>query len=229
MMRDIIQSTNFRGTIICQTEPTTLFGRHPEVLQAGELKVKHYHDAPWSERVDGVLQMEAQKRLALLTPGFDIRFVVSHLVSKGLWPSPPHSEMEDDRGTKSHYQGGDLGEARRIWEEYFSKAGTPPSPGEFDEITREVSSLFERLLQRGGKGLVLHMLGTGKVRTVEDSRFPPQQYWAKFRSELPVGSLSSDELEPFSELTPADDSHLDATDAVTFTLGLARRLEMLGL
>lgn len=229
VFEQVVRESAFAGTLICGTEPTSLFGVHERDRErSGEPRIR-LPELTWASRFDARTGIYLQERLAIL--GRDPRMVQRSLLGLRPWPPPERQEDPLDRVSRVTIATEDPETADRRWAALFETGGgRATTPAELQATTEYLSALARQFAARGGHVIFVELPSSGRTRAVEDRRYPRASYWNWFTGHVGGGLAFSvhDDMALEAFRCP-DGSHLDAADAPAFTQALAEALIARGL
>ena len=229
MLEEIVTEWSFAGTILCGTEPTSLFGIHERDRErTGEPRLRLPVER-WDERIAAKARIYLEERIAILAR--DPRAFGGRILGRAPWPPPPREARTIDRVSRASLTGGSIDTAaadERIAGLFESGGGRATTPAELGATVDYLNSLVRRFAARGGRVLWVELPSSGRTRAVEERRYPRAQYWDWFASHIePTGAAitvrDTPELDAFR---CPDGSHLDASSTVPFTRALAATLHV---
>jgi hypothetical protein len=91
----------------------------------------------------------------------------------------------------------------------------------FDENTRSIAAMVERIQGRGGRVVFVAMPSSGLVRDIDERRFPKELFWNRFITIVKAPAVHFEDVAALSRFTCPDGSHLDMRDQMEFTRALA--------
>ncbi len=229
VLEELVKESSFAGTIVCGTEPTSLFGIHERDRErTGEPRLRLPVER-WDVRIASRARMFLEERVSVL--GRDPRTYFRRIAGGAEWPPPPRPARTSDRVSRASLEGGAIDTAaadERIAGLFETGGGRATTPEELAATVGYLNELVRRFAARGGRVVWVELPSNGRTRAVEERRYPRATYWDWFATHIaPAGSAmtvrDSPELNAFK---CPDGSHLDASSAVPFTQRLAPALNL---
>ena len=228
-LEDLAEDESFRGTVLCSGnarmfQPTHLHDQAP--------LVEHYRKS-WGPGEDLGLLLAApfQLNLALLQPHLSAPIVIPTLL-RGERPGVNYVTTQFDRQRIADYSKVDLervieGRMRTLRAEF--KRTTPTSPEQWKKITGRVASHAQRIEERGGRVVFLHLPTRGRYAQIEAEVHPSREFWEVFKRDVGALTLHSSEMPGNESLILSDESHLDYESGERYTRWIARELVARGV
>ena len=223
MLDDLSGETSFAGLVIVDLIPTFIFDetseREEDILQY----IRAYHSAYQSPaRLSEIqLRLYAQIQFTFLNPALSPPRIFS-AAGKGAWPSPFPFSIEANRYTPVKFSGADN---RKLEEKIYRRmltTGRPATEEELKAILERIERAVSRIQQRGGNVILVRFPINGKVRQIEEQRYPRRDYWDALVAGTKAITIHSDDYPSLSNFHCPDGSHLDYRDARRFTTALAQ-------
>jgi hypothetical protein len=233
VLRDIVDNTEFNGTIIVGVTPplffSTTFEKAPPISRAQE-RLDHFYDQTYAQRINHYLSIPLQKNLAFITVAdeswdsdVDLGTLLWNQVQdERAGPKPaPFNQFEDvslDRNVQMTAKAtNDTAYANTIklaWQDLLSGDMPPPDKKSTTEFFLEYAKKFE---EKGGNLILVRCPSDGWFKEIEAMGFPRAEYWDSLviRSKLPA--YHYDDYEQFRDLNLPEWSHLSKEDADFFT------------
>jgi hypothetical protein len=222
----LARETTFAGTVLCGTEPTSLFGIDERDRERTGLPVLRLPSLTWAGWIDARSAVLAQSHLAILSR--DIRAMERPIFGRGAWPAQPPPADPMQRASMRHFTGIDTAAADARWAALFETGGgRSTSPEELAATIAYVRGLVARLARRGGRVVFVELPSNGRTHAVEERRYPRATYWNPFAAQVGAPTLTVRDLPALNAFHCPDGSHLDADDAPAFTGALAAALPLL--
>jgi hypothetical protein len=223
VLEQLARDTRFAGTIVCGTEPTSLFGKYERDHERTQLPLLRLPSATWAGLIDAEAGIVARSHLAIL--GRDIRAMARPILGLGAWPRAELPSNPLLRTSTRHYTGIDTAAADARWARLFETGGGPATtPEELQQTIAHIAGLASLVSQRGGRVLFVDLPSNGRTRAVEQRRYPRARYWDRFVAGVGARALKTGDLASLAAFRCADGSHLDADDAPAFTRALVATL-----
>lgn len=233
VLRDIVDNTEFRGTIFVGVTPplffSTTFDQAPPVSRALE-RLDHYYDQTYAQRLNHYLSVPLQKNLAFVTVADEVwdsdvdlgTLLWKQVRDERAGPKPaPFNQFEDvslDRNvqmsTKATNDTAYANTIKLAWQDMLSGDMPPPDKKSTTEFFLKYAKKFQ---EKGGKLVLVRCPSDGWFKEIEAKGLPRTEYWDSLviRSKLPA--YHYDDYEQFRNLNLPEWSHLSKEDADFFT------------
>ena len=237
-LHDIVENTDFNGTVIVGVTPRLLFSTtFPKAFPWHRIqsKIDFYKDMTYAQKSNYFLSVPLQKNLVLMSADeeewaddIDLKSLLRrvHLGSriKGS-KSPPFYNFGDvspDRNmAMSNRTAIDTAFANsiiRVWN-FFGKAAPPPDK---DATTAYFLKDAKKFIARGGNLILVRCPSSGGNRMAENMFLPRERFWDSLVGVLPVKNYHFEDYNQLKNLTCPEESHLSKEDAEYFTIELAK-------
>jgi hypothetical protein len=233
MFEDIVEDTEFRGTIVLSmVSPWLVPGLGRDALK--ERFVDYHADHwNWARALDTRLENAVAARFVFSHPHYGLRSVLSSLVLHGVpFRRPLYLTTAPDREQALMFEHADRAALRKrrvesTREDFAGKA--MPGAAEWERIVAEFAALVGKFRARGGEVVLMRLPSSGALRDVEEGFAPRAEYWDSLARALPGPSLHYEDAPALRGFALPDGSHIDATDKSAFTAAFADALEGFGV
>jgi len=217
----------FIGKVICSI---------PSLWLAGELKSKGDRTAKWLRKYrKQSLSSKLETRLALTLQGHLV-FRYGGLAPRKLWEKwqqgrpvkPPYAPLRADRFRPADYSLIDLESLRAARVERtreLHQQATILDQREFRQRVEIIQKAVRRIEQRGGEVVFIRFPSCGEVWAIEEETIPRRQYWDVLANEVAAPTIHFEDYERLQDFNCTDGSHLDYSDARTFTREIVTMLQ----
>ncbi|WP_136479839.1 hypothetical protein [Cognatitamlana onchidii] len=241
IFNDIVNNTNFNGTVIVGVTPGLLFSTtYPKAFpwERPQSKVDFYQDRTYAQRLNFLLSVPLQNNLVLMSADeeewdddIDLKSLLKrvNLGKRDTIPPPP-----------PFYNFGDVSIPRNIsmmprtvtdtvfaksiidvWH-FFGKGAPPP---EKDATTAFFMKDVEKFKAKGGNLILIRPPSSGGVRMGEKMGLPRERFWDSLVNVANVKSYHFEDYDQFKDLTCPEESHLSLADANFYTEELVKILK----
>jgi hypothetical protein len=237
-LRDIVDNTDFNGTIIVGVTEglffSTTFEKAPPIRRAKE-RLDHFYDRTYAQRLNHYLSIPLQKNLAFVTVAdetwdsdVDLRTLLwMQINDERAGPkSAPFYQFEDvslDRNVQMYHRATtDTAYANTIkhaWQDIFSRDMPPPDKESTTNLFLEYARKFT---EKGGKIILLRCPSDGWFKEIEAVGFPRSQYWDSLVIKSKLPAYHYDDYPQLRNLDLPEWSHLSKEDADFFTLEIIK-------
>lgn len=230
---DIVNNTNFNGTIIIGVTPGLFFSTtFPEAFpwNRPQAKVDFYKNRTYAQRINFELSIPLQKNLAFISADeeewnddIDLKSLLRQIKlgnRTGEPLAPPFyyfGDVDLDRNmrmtTKTSTDTAFAKTIIKVWH-YFGKGAPPPDK----EST--MSFFLEDLKkhkQKGGNVILVRCPSSGGVRMGEDMVLPRADFWDDLVKQSKVKAYHFEDYNQLKNLICPEESHLSGKDADYFT------------
>lgn len=241
VFRDLVQNTNFNGTILLGITPGLFFSTvspNARPFKRPQSKVDYFYSRTYAQRINHQISMLLQGNLVLMSATYnkwydDIdlkallnRIRIGNRVGLGGPPFRNFYDIDIDRNvTMSHITATDTAFAnsiKKVWspakppkpkkEETSAK---PPKPNE--EIMNFFLLYAKTFSERGGNLILVRCPSTGPIREGENTRLPREQFWDLLIEQSGAVGYHFEDYEALKNFDCPEWSHLSADDARLFT------------
>jgi hypothetical protein len=235
---DIVNHTNFNGTIIIGVTPglffsTTSPGASP--WKNAQSKVDFYKSITYAQRLNFLLSIPLQENLVLMSSDDEDWADNKNLKSlikviqvgnrTGAPDKPPFYNFSDVTISRNlsmtERTSSDTAFANtiiRVWQ-FFSKDAKPPKK---DATTAFFMEDVKKFKEKEGNILLVRYPSSGSVRDRENHGVPRANFWDDLVKQTKSKAYHFEDYEQFKNLKCPEESHLSAKDARYFTSELAR-------
>ena len=241
--RDLVQNTDFKGTIIVGVTPGLFFSTtFPKAgpINNPQSKVDHYHDRTLAQRLGHRLSMPLQKNFVFMSEHskvmndrIDLKSLLGHIRINNRTGNPRYpdffefGDISEDRNVRmTHTTATDTVEANKIknaWKFVLSGDNPPPDKNSTTTFFAEDAKTFKA---RGGKILFVRSPSSGIFKAGESKFLPRERF---YDSLLTVVKAPGYHYEDYKQLKAIDCcpewSHLSAENADLFTRELVKIMQ----
>ena len=244
VLKDIVNNTNFNGTIVMGVVPIGVFseqkGWRYDVAQQW---VDHYYDRTYAQKLGFTLSKPLHRNFVFLSSSedayyndLDLKSLIKtikikdgripdfdfNLVRIGYNNEDRNFIMYDRLTGNPDYQK----EITDLWDKVLP--GLPEYSKDVEnsanEAMEEIYALAKKLKDRGGKIIFIrHKAEEGWLKHAEKN-MPEDKAWGKFASQIDCPTYHFQDYEFMSKHTLPDWSHMNAEDAKTYTRDLVNQL-----
>jgi hypothetical protein len=236
-LRDLAQDTNFRGIAIIAVEAAQLAAAFSREAQRSHVDYYHTRWASrdrWglnADRLELVAATGLQRHLAFMRPDLDVRRLLVQLIETGRLPPTPYNRVLFDRSRPSSYALTNAAAQRDAALSMLrSRAlSRPADPARWARRAQEMRMMVSAIRARGGE-VVFVRFPTSRERFREEERyFPRNLYWNRLSAETGAQTIHFADVSAMRDLSLPDGSHIDESDAPTFTHALIDELIRRGI
>ncbi|MCF7561791.1 hypothetical protein L3X39_14185 [Sabulilitoribacter multivorans] len=230
---DIVNNTNFNGTVIVGVTPGLLFSTtYPKAFpwERPQSKVDFYRDRTYAQRLNYLLSVPLQQNLVLMSADeeewnddIDLKALLKRVNwgTRDTMPPPP-----------PFYNFGDVSIPRNIsmmprtvtdtafaksiidvWH-FFGKGSPPPDK---DATTEFFMKDVKKFKAKGGNLILVRPPSSGGVRMGEKMGLPRERFWDSLVKVANVKSYHFEDYDQLKDLVCPEESHLSLDDANFFT------------
>jgi len=238
IFHDVVNNTNFNGTIIVGVTPGLFFSTtspDAQPWQWPQSKVDYYKKRTYAQISNHLLSLPLQKNLAFLSDdqgvdGIKLKELLGKINTgnRVLDPMPPFHEFGEiavDRNnvmkqitlTDTAYANSII----RVWQFFGKKAASGPPPDKASTMAFFLKDLkiFDA---RGGHLILVRCPSSGTLRAGENMGVPRAEFWDDLVKQAQVKSYHFEDYAQLKDLKCPEESHLSAEDARYFTTELAK-------
>lgn len=235
---DIVNNTNFSGTIIVGVTPGLFFSTtYPEAFpwKRPQSSVDFYHDRTYAQRLNFLLSVPLQQHLVLMSgdeeewdDDIDLKSLlrIVHVGQRGPKRSMPifcnFGDVSIPRNMammeKTVKDTAFANSIIKVWH-YFGKGAPPPDKEATMAFFLKDAKTFK---DRGGNLILVRCPSSGGVRMGENMGLPREGFWDDLIKQANVKSYHFEDYEQFKNLICPEESHLSLEDAKYFTKALAK-------
>ncbi|WP_298536512.1 hypothetical protein [uncultured Algibacter sp.] len=244
VLKDIINNTNFNGTIVMGVVPMGVFGdQNGWRYQVAQKWVDHYYNRTYTQQLGFTLSKPLQRELILLSASedeyyndLDLKTLIKkikirdgrindfdfNLVRIGYNDEDRNYLMYERLTGNEEYQR----EITDLWEKFLP--GLPAYSKDIEKIidnsTTELLGLIKKFNDRGGKIIFIrHKAEEGWLNHAEKF-MPKAKVWDKFDELTNAPTYHFHDYEFMSKHYLPDWSHMNAEDAKTYTRDMVNQL-----
>lgn len=107
------------------------------------------------------------------------------------------------------------------------RPGRPANDAEYAALKGRILDATNRILDRGGRVVLLYMVACGERRRIEERRYPRARYWDPLARETRAVAIATEDYPELSRFACWDGSHIDAADAPAWATALGRMVRAL--
>ena len=233
VFRDIVENTNFAGTVIVGVTPGLFFSTVNE--KAGPFRrpsqrIKHYYNRTYAQRLNHYLSMPLQKNLVFVAGSeeewasdIDLKSLLTNINignRTGEDPFPPFyqfdliDEHRNNRMTeRTAKDTAFAGTVKKVWS-FMGKTRREPQKDSTIAYFTRYAKIF---MERGGNVILLRCPVSGLLKEKETENFPRTEYWEELLKVSGVKGYNYEDYEQFKNMECPEWSHLSADDADYFT------------
>jgi len=232
-LHDIVEYTNFSGTLIVGVTPGLLFSTtYPGAFPWHRIqsKVDYYNDMTYAQKSNYFLSAPLQKNLVLMSA--DEEEWADDIDLKSLLRQVDLGKRTEDLIVPPFYNFGDVSSDRnmamskkaatdtafansiiRVWN-FFGKTSPPPDK---DATTAYFLKDAKKFIARGGNLILVRCPSSGGTRQAENMFLPRERFWDSLVGLLPAKNYHFEDYAQLKNLTCPEESHLSKEDAEYFT------------
>jgi hypothetical protein len=238
VFRDIVEKTDFAGTVIVGVTPGLFFSTTNPMAQPwkrAQSKVDHFYKRTFAQRLNHWLGLPLEKNLAFVSiseeqwdDDIDLRSLLRRIKignRTGAITQPPFynfSYITVDRNVRmSEKTATDTAFAntiKRVWQ-FFGKNAPPPDKASTMAYFLDDAAKFQA---RGGNLILLRCPSSGDLRAAERKFFPRTEYWNELLMQSKARGYHFEDYDQLNQFECPEWSHLSAPDAEVFTRELSR-------
>jgi hypothetical protein len=223
MLDALARDERFHGTVLCTLEPTGLFGTSERDRERTGLPRYDLPRMTWADEIDLRAGLFVRTRLAVLS--VDPRHLAAPVLGAAAWPAPRPETDPLHRASALDFSRADTAGESRRWARLFEAGGGATTPASDVAATAQhFAAASARIEARGGAVVFVELPGTGRVRDVEDRRYPRATYWDAFVAQVGRPAFTARDVSALEAFRLPDDSHLAARDAPAFTTALTEAI-----
>lgn len=229
IVRDLCLDPNFNGVILWSTVPRMMFPDADLPVPSDEQYPQFYHEkfaglSAVNENLNSLVGAMLQDRFVCLAPGLTFRTLKSLLQLQR--PAPPHVSMRFDRYRPGRYRAlMSRAQRRQKRRRRLNRRRIFQVPIERNwfkaQLAIELRSLSTALRSRGGSLILLRMPTTGKHWQLDQELTPRHAYWDVIEETAQVSTIHFNDYPNLRSISCPDGSHIDWTDAHSFTRAVA--------
>ena len=223
VLDELSRDERFRGLLVCDVLPEAFFagidlnqGKQAEYVQL-------YEEQAACAGIEQALRTAIQSRLVIRLPEVSLGRLFDDLRHLKL-PQPSYLVTSPDRCCRADYRLADVAAHSRRREAAAEQMRTAATPRQWAEDLSTLREMVARIQRRGGEVCFVRFPTSGKVRSLEDERFPRTVYWDTLGPLTGAITINFADY-PDLQLNCAEGSHLDTREAKQFTAALAAILK----
>lgn len=235
VFQDIVDRTNFNGTVIIGVTPGLFFSAPAEqtpMWKRSKVRIDHYYDRTWAQRINHILSLPLEYTFAFLNSSeeewaddIDLRSMIKRMykderLNESMPPFYNFSYIDNERNTtmfdKTVNDTAFAATIQRVWM-FFGKGAPPPVKEPIIDIYKDLVSKFNA---RGGNVVFVRFPSSGDFRQAENMVLPRDQFWEQLLMETKTQGYHFEDYEVLNQFDPPEWSHLSSPDAKIFTKDL---------
>ncbi len=237
-LHDIVENTNFKGTVIVGVTPGLLFSTTFPMAPPWnriQSKVDYYFDMTYAQKANYFLSVPLQKNLVLMSADeeewaddIDLKSLLRRVdlgkrtknpvmppfYNFGIVSTDRNMTMVPRTVTDTAYANSIV----RVWN-FFGKGAPPPDK---NATTAYFVKDAEKFIARGGNLILVRPPSSGGNRMAENMFLQRERFWDSLVGVLPVKNYHFEDYTQLKNLTCPEESHLSKEDAEYFTTELAK-------
>ncbi len=237
IFNDIVDNTNFTGTIIVGVTPGLFFSTtYPLALPWDwpQTRVNHFHNRTYAQRLNHQISLPLQKSFVFLsanemdwTDNIDLKSLLKtiHIGNRVIDPMPPFNNFYDtleDRNTsmteRTVTDTAFANTIKKVWGFYGS---TSPPPDKESTMAFFVKDA-KKFIGKGGNLILLRCPSSGNDRIGENHGLPRVDFWDELVKQTNAKGYHFEDYKQFQNFVCPEWSHLSPKDARFFTTELAK-------
>jgi len=236
MFRDIVENTEFSGTVIVGVTPGLFFSTTYPLAQPmdwPQKRVDYYHDRTYAQQLNYCLSAPLQKNLVLMSANetewhndIDLKALIKRIkvgnrIGEGMPPFHNFMDARSDRNVSMTLQTSSdttfANSIKKVWQFYGEGAPPPDKESTMAFFLEDV----KKFRYRGGNLILLRCPSTGGARAGENAGLPRSEYWDLLIAESKSKAYHFEDYESLKNFDCPEWSHLSAADAKIFTTEIA--------
>jgi hypothetical protein len=222
ILRDLADDESFRGVVVVDVTEWDL--ERDDAVSAAQRYVNRAH-ALW--RAPGAvanryLASHVQAHLAMLAIGG--RELIAALLGKRRWPEAKWVVASRDRTFHGDYSLASPDALDRRREKGLTSLKTASTPSDWLARASVLEPLVQRIQQRGGRVVFVHLPISGELAARADQLYPRSHYWDVFAMRTSATALHFKDIPGMSDIQCPDSMHMDQRDQARFTRALVTAL-----
>ncbi len=245
VLKDIIENTDFKGTLIAGVTPPLLFATlYPEAefIKRSQSLVDYHYSRTYAQRINHKLSIPLQNNLAFIRDGdeawdsdVDLKTLLKHVYQdeRGGPLFPPFNNFEDitlERHMKMpkrmEIDTAYANTIKKVWKAILSGDFPPPDK---DGTISAFAELAKKFIAKGGNLILVRCPSSGMFKEVENQGFPREEFWNVLVEKSSVKGYNYQDYEQFQNLFLPEWSHLAVKDAQFFTKELIQIMKSDGV
>ena len=235
--RDIVNNTEFKGTIIVGVTPPLFFSTTfplADPWKRAQSRVDHFYDRTYAQRLNHFISIPLQQNLVLMstseeewTNNTDLKTLLKNIKIGNRIPEgmPPFYRFDDitlDRNVimtnRTVIDTAFANTIKKVWG-FFGKSAPPPDKESTINYFIKDANTF---IAKGGNLILVRCPSTGGFRFGENMGLPKDQFWDLLLSKLNVKGYHFENYQQLKDFDCPEESHLSQEDAKIFTSSIAK-------
>ena len=228
VFKDIVENTNFQGSIIIDETEQTL----AEQKNYDQKDFIHHCDTNFSfnRQLNHRISAWLQNELVFLNPQSSSLRLWGNLLTKRKLPVPFYTKTLFSREQLIDYKLADQKSLKTLHDSRLNgiKSLTKQpflSPDKWLQETNHWVNLVDKFQTKGGRIIFVRLPISEERWKLEREITPPDQYWKVFVNKLKVASIYFSDYLDLSSFDLPDTSHLDMRDKAVFTRFLLTHIQ----
>jgi hypothetical protein len=236
MFRDIVENTEFSGTVIVGVTPGLFFSTTFPLAQPmrwPQTRVDYYRDRTYAQKLNYFFSAPLQNNLVLMSANelewnddIDLKALVKRIkignrIGEGMPPFYNFFDASNDRNISMTLRTSSdttfANSITKVWQ-FYGEGGHPPDK---ESTMAYFLEDVEKFKARGGNLVLLRCPSTGGARAGENAGLPRTEFWDQLVTESKVKGYHFEDHESLKNFDCPEWSHLSAADARLFTTELA--------
>ena len=241
VFRDIVENTDFNGTIIVGVAPPVFFDYAKTSSVSWkwpQARIAHFYDRTYAQRLNHLISLPLQKNIAFLSTSemetadpIDLKTLLDRVKIGNRIPAggpPPlfnfkdiavdrNSKMKDRTVTDTAF----ANSITKVWQFYGQNSPPPDKDGVIKYFIEDVKKFKEK----GGNLILVRCPSTGGSRMGESHVFARHDFWDQVVLQANVNGYHFEDYDQLKHFDCPEWSHLSASDASIFTTELAKIMQ----
>ena len=211
----------FQGLLIVGLNPRVAFDATSEREADTRAYMRQYDDylMPFGY-VESHITTEIHAALVMRDPGLSPSNLADRIVTRR-WPKPSHRRMDRRRFERLDFSQVRVDYVEDRQYQVIATHGRPIVGAGIAETIAHYATLVDQVRAHGGDVVFVRMPVSGRVKDVEEERYPRALYWDPFASGVGAVAIHYEDHDTLRHFTCPEGSHLSAADAARFTAALA--------
>ncbi|NUY79788.1 hypothetical protein HUK80_02690 [Flavobacterium sp. MAH-1] len=238
MIEDLANDPNFKGNLVIDVTEPLFFSNVPFLMEKPTSSIKYFHEETLAQQASFEINKVVESQLVFLDKeNYALNAKLDRLMipnREGVFGMPifptefglttfDRQTYMTDRFVQDSTQ---VNVVRNIWGLLMSaKMGPPMTQAQFDGIMQNVKVSVDKIKARGGKVIFVRTPSSGPFYQGECMGFPRQKFWDKLLKVTGCEGIHFTDDPELAKLQCPEFSHLDRSDAVKYTIGLASILQ----
>ncbi len=224
-LRDLAETEDFRGTVICSA---TAYSLDRATWDEQESYIRYYHSKfNLNARVNQGISAGLQDRLVILNARLNLKALVAGLLGVRPFPEPAYQRVRFDRSASIDYSRLDVPAFRRRRLEKFleiHERRPPLTDADWSAAVGQIEEWIERIQGRGGRVVLVRFPTTEDQWAYEQQTYPRAKYWDTLAAATSAATVHFQDSPALSGIECPDYSHVDRRDKERFTSALLDEL-----